>query len=52
MARFVDRKDELVTLSRLANDTRPHFLIVFGRRVARHFSWSLPPVVDYRRSIG
>jgi len=28
MARFVDRKDELATLNRLASDTRPHFLIV------------------------
>ena len=28
MARFVDRKDELATLNRLASDTKPHFLIV------------------------
>ncbi len=32
MARFVDRKEELATLNRLASDTKPHFLIVFGRR--------------------
>lgn len=32
MARFVDRKEELDTLGRLAGENRPHFLIVFGRR--------------------
>jgi AAA+ ATPase superfamily predicted ATPase len=30
--RFVDRKEELATLDRLAGEDRPHFLIVFGRR--------------------
>ena len=32
MTQFVDRREELATLSQLASENRPHFLIVFGRR--------------------
>jgi len=32
VTRFVDRKQELVQLDRLAGEKRPHSLIEFGRR--------------------
>ncbi len=32
VARFIDRKQELAQLDRLAGEKRPHFLTVFGRR--------------------
>ena len=32
MARFVDRKEELAALDRLASESRPQFVILFGRR--------------------
>jgi AAA+ ATPase superfamily predicted ATPase len=32
MTRFVDRKEELAALDRLASESRPQFVILFGRR--------------------
>jgi hypothetical protein len=32
MSRFVDRKQELIQLARLAGENRPHLLVVCGRR--------------------